>query len=505
MRLAIRSLIRRPALVVTIVGMLTIALAFVIASLGVLNGLLIQPYQYPKLGQLLLIRDSKPAEGAHQGHAIASADFIDVRQTVSAFSAVTGWQAVPAVITSGGADPERVQALAVTANFFATLGIRPILGRDFTADADTSGHDDVVLFSRRFWTSRLGGDASSVGRVVAFNGRPTTVIGIVRDEDCYPPGVDAWVPLVFSASDASERALQRIAAIGRLRDGATDLEARAQLTALSNVLSARYPATNHGRGFDLLALRREQYEFTASLFLFVQAAALLVFLMAVINVNNLLVARTLNRRQELAIRAMLGARATRVVAVVLCEVAVLTTAAGAAGALFAPGVMELIRASLPGGIARWIAGWSSLRVDALSFGAGALIALGAAIGLSVTVGLAAIRAVGAIHESARVTRRTVWGRRVLIGAQVGLTAALLLAGTVMTAGFSRLSAAFASLSPTQLLRFTLTLPEARYPDAIRLGAFHQALLAAINELPEVETAALIRNEPASNVPNPVVP
>src|SRR5690242_6667311 len=125
MRLTMRNLSRRPGLVVAVVGMLTVALAFVVASLSVLDGLLIRPYPYPKLHRLVLIRDARPAEGAHQGRAIAAADFLDVRRAVPALSAVAGWRTQPSVITSAGGDPERVEALAVTANFFAMLGVTP--------------------------------------------------------------------------------------------------------------------------------------------------------------------------------------------------------------------------------------------------------------------------------------------------------------------------------------------------------------------------------------------
>src|SRR5262245_37406260 len=158
MRLTIRNLSRHPGLVVAVVGMLAAALAFVIASVSILNGLLLHPYPYPGLEQLVLIRDSRPAEGTHQGRAIATADFLDMREAVPALSNVAGWRAQPAVITSPSSDPERVEALAVTANFFAVLGVAPALGRGFTPDADVAGRDAFVILSRRFWNSRFGAD-----------------------------------------------------------------------------------------------------------------------------------------------------------------------------------------------------------------------------------------------------------------------------------------------------------------------------------------------------------
>src|SRR5262249_4945517 len=158
----------------------------------------------------------------------------------------------------------------------------PVLGRPFAADADKAGRDSVVLLSRRLWNARFGADSSVVGRDIGLNGRSTTIIGIVRDEDCYPPGVDAWVPLVFSPAYMEERAAQRVAGIGRLGAAATDADAAGQLASLARALEARYPRTNRGRGFEVLPLLREQYEFTAPLFLFVLAAALLVLAIATV-------------------------------------------------------------------------------------------------------------------------------------------------------------------------------------------------------------------------------
>ena len=504
MRRTFRSLHTHSSLAVTVAATLTVALTFAIASVSILNGLLLRPYDYPNLRQLVLVRDSRPSEGAHQGRSIAVGDFLDARESVRAFSSLAAWRPAPAVITNAGAEPERVQSIAVTANFFTTLGVTPIVGGPFPGDSDTAGRDGVVLLSRRLWHSRFGGELSTIGRNLDLNGRPMVVIGIIRDEDCYPAGVDVWLPMVFTPSEIAERAIQSVRALGRLADTSNAGEAAAQLAVLSQTLARRYPPTNRGRGFSVLPLQREQYQFTAPLFLFVLAAAALVLLLAVVNVSNLLVARTLDRRRELAVRAMLGATAGEVASVGIAEVIVLTTAATAFSVVAAAGMLNAIRSSLPEGIARWIAGWSSLRVDVAAAMSGAGVGVLVATVMSVVVGIVSLRAARETAGSPRVTRHTRWGRRVLVAGEVGLAAALLLGAFVMVAGFTRISAAFAVLAPSHLLKFTLTLPEARYPDAVRIAAFHSTLLDRIRNLPEVERAALIRNEPASNVPNPMV-
>lgn len=504
MRLAFRSLCRAPGLAIAIIAAVAVALAFTIASIALLNGLLLRPYPYPKLRQLQLVRDAKAREGAHQGRPIAVADFIDVRTTVDAFADLAAWRPQPMVITSPGADPERVEGAAVSANFPALLGISPVRGRLFDTDADTAGRDDVVLISRRLWASRFGANPSTIGGEIHLNGRPARVVGIVRDAECYPPGVDAWVPLIWSPRERTERAVQRVNAIGRLGHDRTPSDARGQLMSLAQTLEARYPSTNRARGFEVIALQREQFEFTAPLFAFVQAAASLVLLLAVVNVSHLLLARTLDRRRDLAVRAMLGASARRVAGLAVTEVLLLLVAATACGALLSGPVLNSIRASLPEGIARWIAGWSSLQTDASAVGSGLAIGVLIALVIACVVAIASLRSARGPITGLRDTLRSTRGRRILVAGEISLAAGLLLAASVMVAGFTRIARAFDQLAPAQLLRFTLTLPETRYPDEAAIVKFHTAMLERLRHLPEVATAAVIRNGPASNVPNPLL-
>jgi putative ABC transport system permease protein len=504
-RFALRSLARRPLVSVTVTATLAVALAFNVASASVLSALLQHPFPYSGLDALVLVRDARPREGVHQGRAIAAADFYDLRQSVAAFASLAAFRSAPVVITSAGQDPEYLEATAVSANFFTMLGISPVVGQLWATDADQPGHDDVVLLSRRLWHSRFGGDRSVIGGRVSLNGRPATVVGIVRDEECYPAGVDAWMPLVLSPAEQKERSAQRLNGIARLAPGASIEVARAQLESASMHLAAVYPLTNRGRAFDLLPLRREQYEFTAALFGFVQVAALLVLALAIVNVTNLLVARTMDRGQELAVRSMLGASRREVATLILIETAILTVGATGLGTAAARPSLVAIRASLPEGIARWINGWSAMRIDSTA------LAVSAVLGIVTTLtigGIAAARASASTTSwwsGARVTRRRRWASRTVVASEIALAAVLLLCAAVVVEGFGRVATTFGGLSPDRLLRFTLTTPPWRYADDGHVSAFHTRLLEELGALPAVEAAALVRNEPASNVPNAILP
>lgn len=504
LRFTIRNIVQRPLAAGVVVGTLALALAFNVAAASVLTALLERPFPYPDLDQLVLVRDGSPREGVYQGRAIAAADLLDIRRRVASFASLTAWRPTPLVITSAGADPESIDAAAVSANFFSTLGVAPIAGSPWPGDADRPGRDGVVVLSRRLWRSRFGGDPSAIGREVFLNGRRVAIVGIIRDEDCFPAGVDAWVPLVLTPADEAERGAQRLNAIARLAPDASIMLAREQIAQTAAQLAASFPVTNQGRAFDLLPLRREQYEFTAPLFGFVQAAALLVLALAIVNVTNVLVARTLDRHRELAIRSMLGASQHRVAALVAGEAALLAIAATTLGIALAIPALAAIRASLPEGISRWVNGWSGMHLDPVALAVSAALGVATALLIGGVTAMSARRAAGVGSSGGRVTDRRTWGRRVVTASEVALAAALLLCASVIVRGFATIATAFDGLTPSHVLKFSLNSPPWRYPDDTRVRAFHTRLLDDLQALPGVQAAALVRNEPASNVPNPTV-
>jgi predicted permease len=504
LRHAVRTLIKRPASTLLAVAMMAVGLAFNIASASVMSALLGRPYPFPAIDELIVIRDRRPLDGVHQRRPIASGDYVDLRRDARAFSGMTGYRPM-SVVVGGPGEPEAVQGAAVAANFFDLLGVRTVLGRGFAAHEDQPGSDAVVMFSRRFWQAHFGADPAIVGRELTVNGRTATVVGIVPDEQAYPAGINAWVPMVLSAEERDERTIQRVTGVARIKARMSSAVAADDLGRVAGDLAARYPATNRRRGFDLQLLRREQYEFTAPLFLLLQAAAALVLALGIANVANLFIARTVDRRHELAIRAALGGSRRHVFALVLAE-AVVT--AGLSGVLAAPvafWLIGLIRAALPADIAKWIAGWNSIAVDGPTMIAAVLMTCGTGAALGVATGMRAtsVAAATSPHAGGRtMVRRTGWLRRLLVAGQVAIAVLLLVTAAGTLQGFRRLAAAFEELRPASLAIFTIALPAWRYPDDARIVEFHDRLLAGLRESTAIESAGLIRNAPASNVPNP---
>ena len=488
---------------VPLVATLAVGIGFNVVSLAVMGALLYRPFPYPALGELMLVRDARPTDGAHQSRAIAAADFFDLR-SLRALLAATAFRSAEAVMTSPNSDPEQIEASAVTANFFFVLGIQPLLGRFWPPDTDEAGHDRYIIISRRLWHTRFGDDPSAIGREIGINGRAVMIVGVIRDADCYPAGVDAWTPLAMTPADRAERATQRLEAIARLAPGASIEGARHELGAVARRLEAAYPLTNHGRGFELLPLRREQYEFTAPLFGLLQAASMLVLLLAVVNVTAVLTARWLDRASEIAIRVVLGASGRDIIRLVAGESAGITGTATILGVMAGRPALIAFRASLPEGIARWVNGWAQMRVDALAVAAGVVLGLMATLAISLAVVSAARHVSGGHAAGARVTRGRVWAHRTIIVTQVGLAAALLVCAFVVFQALGQQLNVFARFAPAHLLRFTITTPPWRYVDDTQIAPLHVRVADAVQALPGVERVGFIRNEPASNVPSPVV-
>jgi putative ABC transport system permease protein len=329
---------------------------------------------------------------------------------------------------------------------------------------------------------------------------------VIPDDTCYPPGIDAWVPLAFSRAEQRDHASQHFLAIARLKPDVTLAAARDDLRRMATALAARFPETNRERGFDLLELRKEQYEFTEGLFLMVQVAALLVLGLAAANVINLMLAQVIDRRRELTIRLALGASPRAVFNLLVVEALCITSAAGAAGALIAVWSMPAIHAALPEGIGRWIAGWQSIHPDRTVALVTTLTTMLTGAMLGCVTGWHAVRA--ATSESLRDAARSgsprlTRARRALIVAEVAFAMVLLLGAVVTLKGFSRLAVAFDALAPRQLLNFGVTLPASRYPDDQRIVDFQDRLVDRLGTLAGVSNVGLIRNEPASNVSNPL--
>jgi len=503
LRISLRSLARHWAFTLIAVITLTLGIGANTAVFSIVDALLLRPYPFADLDRLVLARQAAPH--APNETRMPPADFIDLRREASSFQGLAAFRVGFSALTGAG-EGEPVVTCAVSPAFFSIIGSRPALGRAFSAEEEQPGRDQVAILSHGYWRRRFGGDPGLVGKTVSLNGRSFTVVGVMPEDFRYPPAVELWTPLALTAELEGERLTPAFEVLGRLRPGVSLGQARMELRGFAARLARQYPSSHQDKGLDLLRLREEQYRFDAALFLTLQAAALFVLLLAAVNVLNLLFARLLGRQKELAIRSAMGASRRRLAQLFLSETVPLSLLAGLLALASASPAVALIRDSIPADYTRWIAGWSSIRVDArvvgfamaVTFAAAALFALGAAWQTSRYDLNRALKEAAGRGSSGGGRSRLRSG---LIVLQVVCATVLLIGAGLMVKGFLRLMDVYGKLDPGGVLTLRLGLPEQRYGGDAQVRSFYQRVLQQISQLPGVESAGMATNLPASNVDN----
>jgi putative ABC transport system permease protein len=504
LRYSLRMLRKSPGF--TMLALLTLALGIGAnaAVFSVVNALLFHPFSFPRLDQLMLVRESSPNQDADfDTDTFAAADFYDLKRDARSFQDLAASSFANLNIGDRN-QVDGVEGAALSANFFAVLGVQPAMGRGFTAEEEQPGRDRVLIVSYGYWQRRFGGDPGLLGRTVQVNGRADTVVGIMPPGYAYPVGTEAWVPLAMGAAEKLDRVQPALSLVGRLRAGVSGRQAESELETQAARLQKQYPKTNSGRTMLSLPMRQEEYEYTAPIFLMLQAAAVFVLLLACANLGNLLLARLISRQKELAVRVALGATSSRVLRIVLAETMLLAVSAGAVATVVAFAGINLIRQSIPPGITKWVAGWQNIRLNPL--------VLGFIVALAIAVG--AVLAVGASFRIGRLDpgralkeggERTASGRNrlrsALIVSQVAVAMVLLVGAGLMIKGFLHLVDVYSGLQPANVITMQVSLPDRSYPDDASINAFEQRMLEGISGLPGVQSAGIASNIPASNVDN----
>src|SRR5258708_3095578 len=339
-----------------------------------------------------------------------------------------------------------------------------------------------------------------------MGGVDRVVTGIMPPGFNYPAGADMWLPLALAPASASDRVARPLKVVGRMKPEVSIAAAHAELDALAKRLSEQYPQTNSGRRFTLIRLREEQHGFTMPLFLTLQAAAVLVLLLACSNLTNLTVARAVGREREMAVRTALGGSRVRIARLLISETLLLTLL----GAAIATGIsfwtVDLIRTGMSPNYTKWIAGWDTIRVDGVVLQTTLLIAIAAAFVLGLSGVLSSSRS--NMSEALKAgSSRQLGGfragavRGILAASQIVFALVLLVAAGSMIGHFRTLMGVYQAYEPTHVLKVRIALPEQGYAENGHMNSYYDRLLSGIRSLPRVESAGVATNIPASNVEN----
>jgi putative ABC transport system permease protein len=502
-RRTVRRLTRRPGAPLVFVATLAVGLTAAATATGVVRTLLLRPLPFTTLDRLVLVRDDVPVTGVEQRAPVTPVDVDALETRGAAFEEVAAFRLRPRTLGTGP-DASSVHVAEVSASFWRAIDARVSRGRTFRQDEQVPGRNAVAVLNETFWREDLGGQAL-VGRSIVVDGRQTTVIGITPER--YPLGVDLWMPLALSPAEAKDRTTRNLQVLALMNPRVTIAAAGADARRVAASVAADHPDSHRGRSLRLLALRAEQYEFTLGLFSIVQLVALGVLLVAVGNAVTILAVTVLEGRQDSAVRAALGASASRVVRPYVLEAALLSAVAGVLAVVSARWTLPVVRGGVPAGIAKWIAGWEALRMDA-SLAVTTWIAatvVGAAIGIAAGIRGSRGDLVKAIATDGRaLTGVESRGRGVLVALQAAVSIVLLSAAVLFAGGLAGVRSTFGAHDPDKVFLARATAPAHRYASEADVVRFFERSAQAASSLPGVRLAGLVRNAPASNVSSPTL-
>lgn len=487
LRLAWRHWTRRPLLPSAVALMLTAGLGLALAVFAVAWAVVWRPLDVPQADRLVWIASESrgSADGVSPGAALTWSAEAGTLDRVAAMRAV-----VATVVEHGIA--ERLEGRLVTASLMDVLGVSPTAGRTITTADDWPGAPRVLMLTHHTWQARYGGRANVIGRVLALDGRPATIVGVLPAplDDILPDA--AWVsPLALAPSDRANIGPRYLDVIARLATLATPALAGEELAGIGARLGL---AADDGTPLGTRVTPLTEHltaRYRPGLLLLLGGVSLLV-LIACGNVAALLLTRAQDRRAELALRASLGASTPRLVRQLLIEAGLLATLAAAGGVVAALWIVDVLRAWLPADVPRLAEAHVDGTTAAAALAAAALVTL--ATGLAPALRGARVDLQAVLRQaSASLTARDRT-RRVFVAAQVALAVVVACAGVLVIRSANALAAAPRGYDSRGVVVASLSLPAA-YRGAADIGGLVDRLVARVAAVPGVTDAAV-----ASHVP-----
>jgi predicted permease len=498
LRLAARSLLRRPGYAVVAIATLALGIGASVAIFAVVDSVLLNPLPYPESDRIVLVEHHAP--GLSLPDLANSAGTIDFYR--GAAKQITRMTAVsnPSVNLTGDGPAEQIEVARVTPEFFDVFATRPALGRAFAEEDMPEGAAPVAILTSGAWRGRFGSDPKIIGRFIELDGAKTEIIGVMPPGFAYPgPSAQALLPLHL---DPQLRfGTFGLRGLARLAPGATLESARAELEALQSRLPDRFPGVatadfliRAGWNATMTTLRERTVRDVAATLWVLLAGVGLLLLIATANVANLFLVRAESRRREMALRAALGAGRVRMAVTFLSESAVVGIAAGAAGIGIAFAGVRLLVANGPEGLPRLHE--VGLNGTVLGFAAAATIVASAMLGLIPLIALRRRSNASELREggrSATVGRERHRVRKLLIATQVAMSLVLLVAAQLMLASVRHLRGVDPGFDSVGVLTVAMTV--AQGADQSLVTQFYQRVVEETTQLPGVTAAGLTNSLP----------
>jgi putative ABC transport system permease protein len=490
LRFAVRTLLGQRAFAIAAIATLALGIGANSAIFSIVNSVLLRPLPYPDADRLAVVHGMYPEYGRT---SFSLPDYISWRDASGTAFASLAARHQAAFNYMADGEPVQLRADRVTANFFSTLGVAPVLGRGFAPGEDLGGDDFVVVLSHGFWQRQFGGRTDVIGNTLSLSGQPYQVIGVAPPDFRFWRDVDLWAPTRLDVPDANRRS-EYLSVFGRMRPGVSVEQAAAEMQTIAARVARDYPNTNANFQTETVGLQDDIVASARPALLVFSGAVGLVLLIACANVANLLLARAAAREREMAVRSALGASRGRLVRQLLTESTLVALVGGVTGLLLATWAIGAIRATGTTLLPRL----AEIRVDLFV----ALFAIGLSLATGLLFGLApAIRlASGRLHSAIKDGARGAAGggaarfRNALVLAEVALAVVLLVGAGLLIRSFERLNRVDPGFQPDGVITYQVGFPSSRYQAQDLAPAFDR-ILQASKAVPGVSGVALSGDMP----------
>ena len=488
---ALRRLRGSPLFTIAATLTLAIAIGATASVFGLVDAVLFKAFPYRDANHLVVISESDPSANLPIA-GVAPGNYLDLRAQTRVFPALAA--ELPQQFTvAGREESERVIGSGVTPNYFAVLGLTPILGRPLAADSN--GPSEVVI-GYGVWQRRFGGSRSVLGQTLTLDNHPYTIVGVAPAGT--PPPVELYTRLSFTGSDAADRGDKGLYVYGRPRAGMTLEGVHQDLETVADRLGHAYPMTNKGWSFVVTPVIDRIVGDVRPMLITLLAAAACVLLIGVANLANLFLVRCLSREREIALRSALGASRRQLIREYMLEAGILSVTAGALGVAVAAAGIRALRALAPALLPRL----SEVSLDGRVVAFCIFVSIGTVLFFGMAPAWQASRGklVDVLKQGGRASGSAQHRRaqEALVVLQVAVALMLLTGAGLLVESVDHFRRMDTGFRPEGVLTAQFLLPSAHYPTSERQTAFVTRLADVLAEQPGVAAAGIASNVPASD-------
>ena len=498
-RYSLRQLRKSPGFAATAILVLALGMSASVAIFAFVDAALIKPLPYANPDRLVDVTES--AEMFPRAN-LSYPDYLDWKRLNTVFTSMDVYNDTGYLLrTADGTTP--APGVRVSDGFFGTLGVAPILGRDFYAGEDLPSAPHTVILSYSTWRNRFGGRKDVIGEAVTLSGIPHTIVGVLPSDFQFAPRGNAefWTTLHADDHCSKSRGCHNFDGIGRLKDGVTVAMALANMKTIAKQLEQQYPADNRGQGASVLPLSEVIVRDIRPIFLVLLAGAGLLLLIACVNVSSLLLVRSESRKREIAVRGALGASRGRLIRQFMTEGIVLVAAGCLLGLLAADGAMRILISLISTDMLAYMPYLIGIRLNlhVLAFAGAVCIFATILFALPPVLRLPLTRLREGLTEGGRGYAGTLWRRfgANLVVVELAIAVVLLVAAGLLGKSFYRLLHVDIGFQPEHLATVGVQLPEVTYAKDPQILAVAHQIVNRISSLPGVESVGLTTVLPVS--------